>query len=210
MKKINLLILFFCFCQSAFAQDKAEEYAKLPDSAMVELIRWDNTFVLDIRYATTNNFTKTVLYDCDKCFLRKKTALDLMAAQKEFMQMGYRIKIFDGYRPLSVQWKLWNTVSDKNYVSNPKKGSMHNRGCAVDLTLVDKNGNELDMGTPYDFFGKAAHTFNQNLPEQVLKNRRILREVLEKYGFGTIDTEWWHFSYRKVIYNISDQKVICK
>ncbi len=185
-------------------------YRKMPDSAMVELIRWDKSFELDIRYATTNNFTGKVLYDCSRCFLRKKTAEDLILAQREFKKLGYRIKIFDGYRPHSVQWKLWNAVTDKRYVSNPKKGSMHNRGCAVDLTLTDEKGKELDMGTTYDFFGKEAHWNYTHLKPEVLKNRQLLKNVLAKYGFGTVPNEWWHYSYRKVIYPVRNEPIPCE
>lgn len=185
-------------------------FRSLPDSAFVELIKWDSDFILDIRYATTNNFTETVLYPCGRAFLRKRAARDLLKAHQEFKKMGYRLKLFDCYRPHSVQFVMWETTPNKNYVGNPHKGSMHNRGCAVDVTLVDKNGQELDMGTTYDFFGKAAHTFNQNLPAEVIRNRKVLRSVLGKYGFGTIKTEWWHLSYRRKIYPVVNIPIPCK
>lgn len=185
-------------------------YKTLPDSAFVELIKWDKDFVLDIRYATTNNFTNTVLYPCGRAFLRKRAARDLIKAHQEFKKLGYRIKLYDCYRPHSVQFVMWDVTPNKNYVGNPHKGSMHNRGCAIDVTLVDENNKTLDMGTTYDFFGKKAHTYNQNLPPSVIKNRKILRNILGKYGFGTIKTEWWHLSYRRKIYPVVNIPIPCE
>lgn len=185
-------------------------FQKLPDSAFIEVAKWDKNFILDIRYATTNNFTNTVLYPCPRAFLRKKAARDLLKAHQDFKKLGYRLKLFDCYRPHSVQFKMWDTTPNKNYVGNPHKGSMHNRGCAVDVTLVDENNQELDMGTTFDFFGKAAHTYNQNLPAEVIKNRKLLRDILGKYGFGTIKTEWWHLSYRRKIYPVVDIPIPCE
>jgi zinc D-Ala-D-Ala dipeptidase len=184
-------------------------YETLYDTAMIELKKYDKDFILDIRYATTDNFTKQVLYDCGRSFLRKKVAKDLLNAHKEFKKLGYKIKIFDGYRPHSVQFKMWDLTPDKRYVGNPHKGSMHNRGCAVDLTLVDSNGKELDMGTPYDFFGEEAHITYQKLSKQVLDNRKLLRQVLEKNGYRALETEWWHFSYNRNVYSILNTPIPC-
>lgn len=184
-------------------------YETLHDTAMVELKKYDKDFVLDIKYATTDNFTKQVLYDCGRSFLRKKVAKDLLNAHKEFKKLGYRIKIFDGYRPHSVQFKMWDLTPDKRYVGNPHKGSMHNRGCAVDLTLIDSNGKEVDMGTPYDFFGEEAHITFKKLPVQVLENRKILRSILEKNGYRALETEWWHFSYNRNVYSILNRPIPC-
>jgi zinc D-Ala-D-Ala dipeptidase len=183
-------------------------YRTWPDTAWVELIKWDATFVLDIKYATPDNFTKQVLYDCGRCFLRKRVAQDLVAAHAQVKKQGYRMKIFDGYRPLAVQWKMWKATPSKNYVANPRKGSMHNRGGAVDLTLVDAQGQELDMGSPFDFFGKQAH-LNYPHPAQVLANRRVLQTAMKAHYFNTISNEWWHFSHQKV-YAVSDFPIPCQ
>lgn len=112
--------------------------------------------------------------------------------------------MFDCYRPRPYQQRLWDKKSDPNYVTPPAQGSMHSRGAAVDLTLVDAKGVELDMGTPYDFFGEKAHTDYTKLPAKVLENRRLLREAMEAAGFKGIRTEWWHFSYRLKQYPLSD------
>ncbi|MCU0449527.1 MAG: M15 family metallopeptidase [Bernardetiaceae bacterium] len=183
-------------------------YRTLADTAWVELIKWDPTFVLDIKYATTDNFTKQVLYDCGRCFLRKRVAQDLVAAHAQVKKQGYRMKIFDGYRPLAVQWKMWNATPSKSYVANPRKGSMHNRGGAVDLTLVDAQGQELDMGSPFDFFGKQAH-LNYPHPAKVLANRKVLQTAMKAHHFNTISNEWWHFSHQKV-YAVSDFPIPCQ
>ncbi len=155
-----------------------------------------NDFVFDMKYATPDNFLKQAVYDCGECYLRKSTAKALVKANEEFKSLGYRIKLFDCYRPLSVQKKMWKILPGTHYVANPAKGSKHNRGAAVDLTLVDAQGKELDMGTPFDFFGKKAHHTCTTLPKKVLENRKLLKDVLNKYNFKSIFSEWWHYEYR--------------
>ena len=153
-------------------------------------------FVYELKYATPDNFLKQAVYDCGECYLRKSTAEALVNANEAFKQLGYRIKLFDCYRPLSVQKKMWKILPGTHYVANPAKGSKHNRGAAVDLTLVDAQGKELNMGTPFDFFGKEAHhTYTQHSKE-VLENRKLLKETLDKYNFKSIYSEWWHYEYR--------------
>jgi D-alanyl-D-alanine dipeptidase len=123
-----------------------------------------------------------------------KTIKNLIDANTEFMQKGYRIKLFDCYRPLDIQKKMWAIVPNIDYVADPKKGSIHNRGGAIDITLVDKEGNELDMGTPFDFFGiKASHNY-KDLPNKILKNRNYLKEIMLKHHFKSFDSEWWHYN----------------
>ena len=155
-----------------------------------------NDFVFDMKYATPDNFLKQAVYDCGECYLRKSTAKALVKANEEFKSLGYRIKLFDCYRPLSVQKKMWKILPGTHYVANPAKGSKHNRGAAVDLTLVDAQGKELDMGTPFDFFGKKAHHTCTTLPKKILENRKLLKDVLNKYNFKSIFSEWWHYEYR--------------
>lgn len=179
-------------------------------STFVDVQSLDSTIILDIRYATENNFTEKKMYDCGKCYLRDIVAQKLLAAHKEFKKRGFRIKVFDCYRPQSVQYKLWDEVPDPRYVANPDKGSVHNRGGAVDLTLVDLKGHELEMGTGYDFFGEKAHQDYPDLPENILENRQLLKETLRKFGFTPIRTEWWHYDYYKnKSYPISDLQWEC-
>lgn len=156
-------------------------------------------FLLDIRYATTNNFTKKKIYDCAKCYVRPEAAKQLLEIQKELKnKFGYSIKLFDCYRPRPYQQRLWDIVPNPQYVTPPNKGSMHSRGLAVDLTLVDKNGKELDMGTAFDFFGAEAHQGYAGHTDAVKRHRWILKSTMEKHGFGSIRTEWWHYSYKAI------------
>lgn len=153
-------------------------------------------FVYELKYATPDNFLKQAVYDCGECYLRKSTAEALVKANEAFKQLGYRIKLFDCYRPLSVQKKMWKILPGTHYVANPAKGSKHNRGAAVDLTLVDAQGKELNMGTPFDFFGKEAHHTYTEHSKEVLENRKLLKETLDKFNFKSIYSEWWHYEYR--------------
>lgn len=148
---------------------------------------------LDIRYATTNNFVKKPVYEMSKCFLRKGCAKKLKQAQEFFESLGFSLKIFDGYRPLSVQHLFWELVPDERYVANPAKGSKHNRGSAVDITLLDENGNELNMGTEFDSFEEIAHVNYVPLSPEVYMNRCILQKGMIESGFAIYPYEWWHF-----------------
>lgn len=180
------------------------------DDFFVDVATFDTNIVHDIRYATDNNFMKQVIYDCPYCLFRYKAAKDLKLASEEFQTMGYRIKVFDCYRPHSAQYKLWEILPNKNYVANPDKGSIHNRGAAVDLTLVDSTGKELNMGTGFDYFGFAAYSINLTLPDSILKNRFLLWETMNKYGFKEIKTEWWHMSHYSCLqYPISEMDFPC-
>jgi zinc D-Ala-D-Ala dipeptidase len=166
------------------------------NSDIVDILTIDSSFVLDIRYATENNFTKKILYPVAKAKLRREAAESLASIQKELKTKNLRLKIFDGYRPLAIQWKLWAIVPNENFVANPKKGSKHNRGAAVDLTIVDALGNELEMPTGYDdFTEKASHEY-MNLTESAIKNRALLKDIMTRHGFQSIRSEWWHYDFR--------------
>lgn len=169
----------------------------LHDTTLVEVRRLIPDIVEDLRYATPNNFAGQAVYDCGRAFLRLRAAKALEQAQREFGRRGLRIKLYDAYRPRYVQWQLWEATPNKKYLGDPAKGSLHNKGCAVDLTLVNEQGQELDMGTEFDHFGVRAHTDYTALPDTVLANRRLLREVLQKQGFVGIRGEWWHFFYAR-------------
>ena len=167
---------------------------QIADTSFVRLADYSDQFAFDMRYATDNNFLKEQVYDCPECYTRAKTAKALIAANDEFISKGYRIQFFDCYRPNSVQHKMWKIMPNPQYVANPVKGSIHNKGGAVDITLVDMDGNPLDMGTDFDFFGHKAHHDHTDLPEEVLANRLLLKTVMEKHGFWSIRTEWWHYN----------------
>ncbi|WP_420322260.1 M15 family metallopeptidase [Flagellimonas sp.] len=171
-----------------------KSFEGLADTTFVRLADFSDNFAYDLRYATENNFLKAKVYDCAECYTRVKTAKALIEVNKAFMQKGVKIKFFDCYRPNSVQYKMWEIVPNPQYVANPVKGSIHNKGGAVDITLVDLEGVELDMGTDFDFFGKRAYHDNLDLPQTILDNRKLLKETMEAYGFWSIRTEWWHYN----------------
>jgi len=166
----------------------------LADTTFIRLADYSDDFVYDMRYATTNNFLKAKVYPCAECYTRVKTAKALIKANTAFMNKGYRIKFFDCYRPNDVQYKMWEIVPNPQYVANPVKGSIHNKGGAVDITLVGINGEDVTMGTDFDFFGKKAYHDNTDLPQEILNHRTLLKETMEGYGFWSIRTEWWHYN----------------
>lgn len=192
----------------SYSNKQLQEFS---DTTFVVLKKIDTSFFYDMKYATADNFLKEQVYDCADCLLRYKTIKQLIQANNEFKKRGLAIKFFDCYRPLTIQKKMWKIFPDKRYVANPDKGSNHNRGTAVDITLVDSLGNELAMGTKFDHFGREAHHAYENLPEQVLVNRKLLKKVMEANGFWSITSEWWHYnlnqSYR---YKVSDFKTTCE
>lgn len=149
---------------------------------------------LDIRYASKNNFTHTVLYDADACILQEGTLKKLLNAHEEFKSLGYKIKIWDAYRPFYIQKILWNVVPNSNYIANPYTGgSNHNRACAVDVTLTDLNDIEINMPTAFDEFSDRAHRSYIGASEIQIKNAELLKNIMIKHGFKPIYTEWWHF-----------------
>lgn len=180
-----------------------------------DTIKWTDmaflepSVVIDMRYATTNNFVEEQMYACGRCFLRPEVAKAIVVAHKKLQEQGLGLKMYDCFRPRPIQWKLWNKTPDPRYVSDPRKGSMHNRGAAVDLTIVDKNGKELDMGTDFDFFGRRAYQTFTDLPQDILANRKLLRETLAEVGFRHIRTEWWHYAFTKKRYALSDMLWEC-
>jgi D-alanyl-D-alanine dipeptidase len=167
-----------------------------PDDHLVEIERAVPGVVLDLRYATTNNFTGQVLYPEARAWLRPRTAARLAAVARDLAPLGLRLKVFDAYRPWSAQQQLWARVPDERYVAHPAKGSRHNRGAAVDVTLVRADGTELPMPTAFDDFSERAHRDYSDLPAEVLANRDLLDRAMSRRGFVGLPTEWWHFDDR--------------
>lgn len=169
-----------------------------PSKRMTELKILIPGLVYDLRYATRNNFMHRLMYPAgtNRTYLRKNAAEALLKVQQELNESGMGLKIFDAYRPYAVTVKFWELVKDERYVAHPKNGSGHNRGAAVDLTIIDlKTSNELNMGTGFDNFSDTAHQGFTKLPDVVLKNRNILKTIMEKYGFKPYNDEWWHYSW---------------
>jgi len=165
---------------------------------MISLKSFIPFIVLDLRYASTNNFMHRKMYPAktNDTYLRLPAAKALLLVQQELNKRELGLKIFDAYRPYSVTEKFWELMHDERYVADPKKGSGHNRGIAVDLTIINlQTGKELDMGTGFDNFTDSAHHDFTPLPKKVLANRQLLQETMEKYGFNLLPTEWWHYSW---------------
>jgi D-alanyl-D-alanine dipeptidase len=173
-----------------------EQVKSNPDKKLVNLEDYIPNIVLDIRYATTNNFTGEKIYNLAKAYARKPVADALKQAQEEFNKMGYSIKVFDGYRPYAATVKFYEVYKDTTYVASPYQGSRHNRGCAIDMTIVDlKTGKEMKMPTGYDSFKKEAWPSTPAKDLEARKNRQLLITVMEKYGFKVNSSEWWHFDF---------------
>lgn len=151
---------------------------------------------LDLKYCGKDNFMKQQLYPkkLSTTYLRSPAANALKKVQAALISKGLGLKIWDAYRPYSATVKMWEPVKDDRYAADPKFGSGHNRGIAVDLTIINiSSGRELDMGTGFDHFSDTAHSDFKNLPQNVLDNRKLLRTLMEENGFKVLDTEWWHF-----------------
>jgi len=170
------------------------EYLKKNKERFIDLSFFNDGMVFDLKYATEDNFLNKRIYPIDsKPFLRLKTAYKLHNAQIELIKKGYSLKILDAYRPLDVQKIFWNIMPDDRYVANPNTGSKHNRGTAVDVTLVDENQNEIIMPSEFDDFSDRAHRNYNNITDEVKRNLLLLTEVMKSNGFSTINSEWWHY-----------------
>ena len=225
MKKKSLLykigirfryVLIFCilfitpFC-SLLAQDTAlnkyglkvidnvtafnKSIAGQPNKMMVDVKKSIDNIVIDLKYASRNNFMHKKLYpNTSATYLRLPAVIALSAVQRELNKNGYGLIIWDAYRPYSVTEKMWEMVKDDRYAADPKFGSGHNRGVAVDLTIYNlQTMQELNMGTGFDNFSDTAHHDFKQLPAATLQNRMMLRTLMEKNGFKALETEWWHY-----------------
>ncbi|NEU09025.1 M15 family metallopeptidase [Flavihumibacter sp. R14] len=163
---------------------------------LVEIIKYIPDIKLDIRYATRNNFTGQAVYTEARAFARLPVVITLAAVQQELKEKGLGLKIYDAYRPYSVTVKFFEIATDKSFVASPKTGSRHNRGCAIDMTLIKlKTGKELKMPTPYDSFAPEASAKFNDLPKRARVNRNTLIQVMEAHGFKVLNNEWWHFDF---------------
>ena len=161
----------------------------------------DPTIAIDMRYASENNFTKVVVYPVARCLLRRDAAERLARVQERLRAGGKGLKVWDCYRPFSVQKKFWKLVPDDRYVAEPVsdgagrplRGSKHNRGAAVDLTLVDRAGRPLEMPTDHDDFSKRAHRGSPSASSAARANAELLERAMTAEGFEPLPTEWWHY-----------------
>lgn len=190
MRRLGTLFLFagLLFLTSCQASNPQEDLANLESL--------NAGFVFEIRYATPDNFTGEVLYPLPRAWMRRQPAEALVQVQKDLQKKGLGLKIFDAYRPLRVQHKMWNLIRDERYVSDPNKNAgRHTRGTAVDVTLVDASGKNLPMPSDYDDFSEKAHSDFARVTSEQAANRALLKEAMEKHGFTVLPTEWWHFDY---------------
>lgn len=154
--------------------------------------------MLDIKYATSNNFSGVAVYKTQQAFARKEVVASLKSIQDSLAQFGLGLKIFDAYRPYQITKLFWDITpaEKKEFVANPMNGSRHNRGCAVDVTLINlSTKQELEMPTLFDSFEQEAYADYQNLPENKIKNRKLLQDAMLLHGFKKIKSEWWHFDF---------------
>lgn len=219
MLRLNsILILSVCLFTSVFSDSRAQLSTAVPNlnndikiinnsreykntvktdtsKQMIELQDFLTTFYVDFKYATTDNFTKKKLYKTPKAYLRLPAATALRNVCNDLKNKGLAIKIWDAYRPYDATKKMWKIVPDERYAANPAKGSNHNRGTAVDLTLVCLDtGEELPMPTVFDNFTEQAHHNYTALSAEVIANRHLLKTIMEQNGFVSLSTEWWHYS----------------
>lgn len=175
------------------------EQGNFKPTDLVELIKTDSTLKLDIRYATANNLAGKPVYNQARAFLQRDAATAVAHVNTELKPLGYGLMIFDGYRPWSVTRLFWDITAPQNrqFVADPRKGSRHNRGCAVDLTLYDlKTGKEVEMTGIYDEMSERSYPNYAGGTEQQRRMRDLLRSKMEAHGFTVYDVEWWHFDYK--------------
>jgi D-alanyl-D-alanine dipeptidase len=166
------------------------------NQALVELDKRIPDLKLDIKYASSDNLMGKPVYQLAQAFLRRPAAIALLAVQKDLKAYGYGLMIFDGYRPYRATVAFYEKFRDSTYVASPYTGSRHNRGCAVDLTLYDLHTEKpLAMPTRFDSFDKQAWASYPKLSQTVLKNRKLLQDVMLRHGFNIYPYEWWHFDY---------------
>jgi zinc D-Ala-D-Ala dipeptidase len=195
---IFILMITAGFLLNGCATKPPHESGDFKSSDLVELIKLDSTFKLDIRYATSNNLTGRPVYAEARAFLQRPAAEALVKVNSELKLLGYGLLIFDGYRPWSVTKIFWDVTSKENkkFVADPKKGSRHNRGCAVDLSMYDlATGKEITMPGVYDETSERSYPDYKGGTDEQRKMRDLLRSKMEANGFTVYDVEWWHFDF---------------
>jgi D-alanyl-D-alanine dipeptidase len=210
-----VLFCFILFINTGAAQTSAPPKEKNKREAhLVELVKLDNTIKLDIRYATKDNFVGKAVYPEARAFLQKPAAAALLKVHQKLKKKNLGLVIFDGYRPWTITKLFWETVApeQRKFVANPEKGSKHNRGCAVDLSIYDlKTGEYLEMPSAYDEFTERASPDYKGGTETERKNRDMLRKAMETEDFIVNPNEWWHFDYKDwekyAIYDIAFSEI---
>ena len=210
----TVLILLITLAAITYAQGPPEEAGPFRNPELVEIVKLDPTIKLDIRYATKNNFLGKAVYTEARAFLQRPAAQALVRVNQTLRQQGYGLVVFDGYRPWSVTKVFWDaTPQDKKiFVADPAKGSRHNRGCAVDLSLFDlKTGAQVRMPSEYDEMTERAHINYECASADARRLRELLRAAMSAEGFAVYEPEWWHYDYKDwkeyPILNVSFSKI---
>ena len=212
---LPMLLLIFFFKKTkilkTLKQNQTCEYEqRMRQQGLINIQEFNPSILVELRYSTTDNFVGKDVYGCiTDCYLQKRPA-EMLSKASDLLQQkhpNYRLLVYDGGRPLSIQKILWNSLPQyppqkrATYVANPAQGSIHNYGSAVDLTIATADGTPLDMGTKYDFFGELAYPKKEayflkikRLTKQQVANRQLLRSVMRASGYMPIDYEWWHFN----------------
>ncbi|MEO6404720.1 MAG: M15 family metallopeptidase [Ferruginibacter sp.] len=200
MKKRNIFFLIVLQILVSCANKPPQEPGNFKANDLVELIKLDTSIRLDIRYATTNNFAGRAVYKQARAFLQRPAAQALINVNKQLKPLGYGLMIFDGYRPWSITKLFWDITSEENkkFVADPKKGSRHNRGCAVDLTLFDlSTGKEIQMPGEYDETTERSYADYTGGTEMQRQMRDLLIRTMQGNGFTVYKYEWWHFDFNE-------------
>ena len=209
-QRFAILLHCLILVSAVLAQNAPPKESKKREAHLVELITLDGTIKLDIRYATDNNFVGRAVYPEARAFLQKPAAKAVADVHKKLRKRGLGLVIFDGYRPWAITKLFWEVVPEhkRKFVADPAKGSKHNRGCAVDLSIFDlKTGELIDMPSGYDEFTERASPNYTGGTAVQTANRELLRKLMEDEGFTVNPNEWWHFDYKNwqdyAIYDIS-------
>ena len=206
----TLFLVYLILSPGAYAQNAPPKENNKREAHLVELITLDNTIKLDIRYATDDNFVGRAVYPEGRAFLQKPAATAVVKVHRKLKKKGFGLVIFDGYRPWTITKLFWEVVPEdkRKFVADPAKGSKHNRGCAVDLSIYDlRTGKLLEMPSGYDEFTERASPNYTGGTDMQRANRDMLRDLMEDEGFTVNPNEWWHFDYKNwqdyAIYDIS-------
>ncbi|MFL9837980.1 M15 family metallopeptidase [Flavobacterium sp. ST-75] len=210
---LGVLVLLLLGTSTVTDQKRTNDFHQelvMKDSSDWKEINMDaKGMVNKMAYADTANFMGQKIYPCAKCFLRPEVAEALEKANTLASQKNMKLVIFDCYRPYGYQQKMFEIVNNPKYVAPPGKGSNHNRGAAVDLSLADNQGNLLDMGNEFDDFSSLSYYISDKISAKAQNNRKQLRDIMKEAGFTPYDNEWWHFDYRKKRYETSDFRWEC-
>ena len=198
-KSAIFFTLLLALAAVGLAQGPPTETGPFRKPDLVEIVKLDPTIRLDIRYATRNNFLGKAVYSKAQAFLQRPAAEALVRVNQSLRKQGYGLVVFDGYRPWSVTKAFWDaTPEDKKvFVADPSKGSRHNRGCAVDVSLFElKTGAEVKMPSEYDEMNERAHIHYECAPSEAKRLRELLRSAMAAEGFSVYEPEWWHYDYK--------------